>query len=132
MQLDYFTKDNFSLGKESIKTNETLPDYIIEILKNRFDLANMTVGILGMTFKAEIDDFRSSLSFPLEEKLGRIAKKVLCSDEMLQKNEFVSAEYLVSASDLVIIATPHSRYAELAIEVPLVDIWRIHSKESIL
>ena len=132
MQLDYFTKDNFSLGKESIKTNETLPDYIIEILKNRFDLANMTVGILGMTFKAEIDDFRSSLSFPLEEKLGLIAKKVLCSDEMLQKNEFVSAEYLVSASDLVIIATPHSRYAELIIEVPLVDIWRINSRESIL
>lgn len=132
MQLDYFTKNTFDLGKISIKTNEEMPDYIINLLKNRYDLKNMTVGILGMTFKAGIDDFRSSLSFRLESGLQKVSKKVLCSDEMLQKDGFVSSEELISASDLVIIATPHSSYATLKINTPLVDIWRVNPSESII
>jgi UDP-N-acetyl-D-mannosaminuronic acid dehydrogenase len=132
MQLDYFTKNTFDLGKISIKTNEEMPDYIINLLKNRYDLKNMTVGILGMTFKAGIDDFRSSLSFRLETGLLKVSKKVLCSDEMLQKDGFVSSEELISASDLVIIATPHSSYARLKINTPLVDIWRVNPSESII
>ena len=132
MQLDYFTKYTFDLGKISIKTNEEMPDYIINLLKNRYDLKNMTVGILGMTFKAGIDDFRSSLSFRLESGLLKVSKKVLCSDEMLQKDGFVSSEELISASDLVIIATPHSSYASLKINTPLVDIWRVNPSASII
>jgi UDP-N-acetyl-D-mannosaminuronic acid dehydrogenase len=132
MQLDYFTKYTFDLGKISIKTNEEMPDYIINLLLNRYDLKNMTVGILGMTFKAGIDDFRSSLSFRLETGLLKVSKKVLCSDEMLQKDGFVSSEELISASDLVIIATPHSSYASLKINTPLVDIWRVNPSASII
>ena len=132
MQLDYFTKNHFDLGKISIKTNEEMPDYIINLLKDKYDLKNMTVGILGMTFKADIDDFRSSLSFRLENGLQKVAKKVLCSDEMLQKDGFISSGELVLASDLVIIATPHSSYAGLEISAPLVDIWRINPSKSII
>lgn len=132
MQLDYFTKNHFNLGTVSIKTNEELPDYIINLLKDKYDLKKMTVGILGMTFKADVDDFRSSLSFRLETGLQKVAKKVLCSDEMLQKVGFVSSEELIYASDLVIIATPHSRYAGLKITAPLVDIWRINPSKSII
>ena len=132
MQLDYFTKNNFGLGKISIKTNEGMPDYIINLLQNKYNLKTMTVGILGMTFKADIDDFRSSLSFRLKSGLQKVAKKVLCSDEMLQKDGFVSSSKLISASDLVIIATPHSNYAKLKINKPLVDIWRINPSKSII
>ncbi len=132
MQLDYFTKNNFGLGKISIKTNEGMPDYIINLLQNEYNLKTMTVGILGMTFKADIDDFRSSLSFRLKSGLQKVAKKVLCSDEMLQKDGFVSSSELISASDLVIIATPHSSYAKLKINKPLVDIWRINPSKSII
>ena len=132
MQLDFFTKNTFDLGKISIKTNEEMPDYIINLLKKKYDLKNMTVGILGMTFKAGIDDFRSSLSFRLKNGLLKVSKKVLCSDEMLQKDGFVSSEELISASDLVIIATPHLSYARLKINIPLVDIWRINPSESII
>jgi hypothetical protein len=51
---------------------------------------------------------------------------------MLQKDGFVSSEELISASDLVIIATPHSSYATLKINTPLVDIWRVNPSESII
>ena len=132
MQLEYFAKDNFKLGNISIKANEEMPDFIVDFLKAKYDLKNMTIGILGMTFKAGVDDFRSSLSFRLEKELNKVAKKVLCSDEMLQKEEFVSSGELISKADLVIIATPHSSYAKLAIAAPLVDIWRINSSKSII
>lgn len=132
MQLEYFAKDNFKLGNISIKANEEMPDFIVDFLKAKYDLRNMTIGILGMTFKAGVDDFRSSLSFRLEKELIKVAKKVLCSDEMLQKEEFVSSGELISKADLVIIATPHSSYAKLAIAAPLVDIWRINSSKSII
>ena len=132
MQLEYFARDSFQLGNISIKANEEMPDFIVDFLQAKYDLRNMTIGILGMTFKAGVDDFRSSLSFRLEKELNRVAKKVLCSDEMLQKEGFVSSEEIISKADLVIIATPHLNYAKLVITAPLVDIWRINSSKSII
>lgn len=132
MQLEYYTNYKFDLGNLSIKTNEELPDYLVGVLKSRFDLKNMIVGILGMTFKANVDDFRSSLSFRLESILKDLAKKVICSDEMLQKDRFISAEEVVKSADLIIIATPHTKYAELTINTPLIDIWRVNSSKSII
>ena len=40
----------------------------------------MTVGILGMAFKAESDDIRSSLSYKLKRLLRFKAARVLCTD----------------------------------------------------
>ena len=40
----------------------------------------MTVGILGMAFKAESDDIRSSLSYKLKRLLRFKAGAVLCTD----------------------------------------------------
>jgi UDP-N-acetyl-D-mannosaminuronic acid dehydrogenase len=92
----------------------------------------MTIGILGMTFKANVDDFRSSLSFKLEQLLKQEAKRILCSDVLLQKDDFVDTESLINLSDLIIIATPHNFYRDLVIEKPLVDIWRVTKNESIV
>ena len=67
-------------------------------------------------------------SFSLNKKV----KQVLCSDEVLQKDYFISAQDLVNKSDLVIIATPHSAYKKLDIKKPLVDIWQISKGKSII
>ena len=84
-----------------------------------------------MTFKADVDDFRASLSFKLKNILKSKSKKVLCSDELLQKDYFISSEKLIKDSDIVIIATPHNAYSGLIINKPLVDIWRISKSHSI-
>jgi len=132
MQLEYFSKNDFIIGKSAIKVNEEMPDYVVGLLQKSYNLSAMTVGILGMTFKGDVDDFRSSLSFRLKNILEKNARTVLCSDEILQKNYFVSAEELIDKSDLVIIATPHRRYATIDIDKPVVDIWRINKSESII
>jgi UDP-N-acetyl-D-mannosaminuronic acid dehydrogenase len=130
LQLDYFADKGFSLGQASLNINEGLPLYIIEQIKKAFDLENLTVGILGMTFKAGVDDFRSSLSFRLKDELLKVSKKVLCSDPILQKSYFVSINELIEYSDIIIVATPHLEYAKLEFNQPTVDIWRITSTKS--
>ena len=49
-------------------------------LEQQYDLSEMTVGILGMAFKAESDDTRSSLSYKLKRLLKFRAAHVLCTD----------------------------------------------------
>ena len=131
MQLNYFARNRTILGKSAININENFPEYIVELLESKYDLKQMTVGILGMTFKADVDDFRASLSFKLKNILKSKSEKVLCSDELLQKDYFISSEKLIKDSDIVIIATPHSAYSRLIINKPLVDIWRISKSQSI-
>lgn len=130
-QLNYFFSNKFSLGASALRINENLPEFIVEKLHENFELKNNSVGILGMTFKANVDDFRSSLSFRLKRVLEQYSKNVYCSDEVLQKDYFVNKEELITKSDIVIIATPHIEYKTLIINKPLIDIWRITKNESL-
>ena len=80
MQLAAFNNNNFALGQASMQINEGLPLYLTARMAARYDLASMTVGILGMAFKGESDDNRSSLSYKLKRILGVRAAGVLTAD----------------------------------------------------
>ena len=67
MQLYSFAKNDFTLGLNAMSTNEGIVVYIVDKLKKKFKLSEKTVGILGMAFKAENDDIRSSLSYKLKK-----------------------------------------------------------------
>ncbi len=69
MQLAAFNNNNFTLGHAAMMVNEGLPLYVVSRLERRHDLATMTVGLLGMAFKAESDDIRSSLAYKLKRIL---------------------------------------------------------------
>ena len=112
--------------------NENLPDFLVLQLKKKFDLENLTIGILGMTFKGNVDDFRDSLSFKLFEILQKVAKNVICSDALIQKDFFVPENQILEDSDVIIIATPHDQYREIITEKPIIDIWRITQNTSLI
>ncbi len=131
-QLFYYSENSFQIGKVATDINEGLPMFIVNRMQKLFNLSDLSIGILGMTFKSEVDDFRSSHSFQLKEILEKISKKVYCSDEVLQEDYFVAPEVLIDKSDIVIISTPHLRYAKLNIEKPLIDIWRINKSPSLI
>ena len=84
MQLAAFNNNNFTLGHASMMINEGLPLYMVSKLEQQYDLSEMTVGILGMAFKAESDDTRSSLSYKLKRLLRFRAARVLCTDPYAQ------------------------------------------------
>src|SRR3954463_16395230 len=71
MQLAAFNNNDFTLGHAAMMVNEGLPLYIVARMQARWpDLADLTVGILGMAFKGESDDTRSSLAYKLKRILG--------------------------------------------------------------
>ena len=103
--------------------NEGIPLYVLGRLEQRFDLTALTVGVLGMAFKAESDDARSSLSYKMKRVLTGRAARVLCTDPYVSGDpEIVPFETVVAESDLLIIAAPHKAYGDLRTDKPVVDI----------
>jgi UDP-N-acetyl-D-mannosaminuronic acid dehydrogenase len=127
MQLAAFNDNNFVLGTASMTINEGLPLYVVHRLEQRHDLSTMTVGILGMAFKAESDDNRSSLSYKLKRILRFKAAAVLTTDPYVANDPaLVPLDEVLERSDLLIVGTPHRAYADLSPTQPVVDIWDLY------
>jgi UDP-N-acetyl-D-mannosaminuronic acid dehydrogenase len=131
MQLAAFSNNTFALGNSAMMINEGLPLYVVERLTKRYDLANTRVGLLGMAFKGESDDNRSSLAYKLKRILKFKSGGVLTSDPYVKNDfELVSEERVVAESDVLIISAPHLRYKELQVDKPIVDIWNLRGNGS--
>jgi UDP-N-acetyl-D-mannosaminuronic acid dehydrogenase len=84
----------------------------------------MTVGILGMTFKADSDDPRDSLSFKLRKSLAVEAKEVLCTDPFLDADFLTPLEETIERSALLFVGAPHTVYRTTDFRgKPVIDIW---------
>jgi len=127
LQLSAFNVNGFTLGQAAVGINEGLPGFLVERLKQRYKLDETRVGILGMAFKADIDDIRDSLSYKLGKVLRFHGAAVAYSDEFARDPTFITKEQLVAQSDVVIVGVPHSAYRTLAIPagVEVVDLWGV-------
>lgn len=127
MQLSAFSGNDFILGHAAMMINEGFPNFVVRDLSKRYNLSQTKVGILGMAFKADIDDIRDSLSFKLGKILRFHGSEVYYSDEFAKNPDFVSKEKLVKSSEVIIVAVPHSAYKGLAIPAgkEVIDLWGI-------
>jgi UDP-N-acetyl-D-mannosaminuronic acid dehydrogenase len=126
MQLAAFSNNNFALGHSAMQVNEGMPLYLVSKLEEKFDLKNLTVGILGAAFKGESDDIRSSLSYKLKKILQFKVKKVLMTDPYVTIDaDLISLEETLERSDVLIIGAPHIAYKNLATTKPIIDIWNL-------
>lgn len=126
MQLAAFSDNQFALGHSAMLVNEGLPLYLVSRLEQRYDLANLTVGVLGMAFKGGSDDVRSSLSYKLRRVLSFKAREVLTTDPNVTTDAtLLPLDEVVERADLLIIATPHAEYRSLVTDKPVADIWNL-------
>lgn len=127
MQLAAFSQNQFFIGHAAMLVNEGLPAFVVSELSKKLPLQDKTVGILGMAFKAESDDPRSSLSYKLRKILGLSAGRVLASDPYVDDSSLVSEETLLSECDAIVVGTPHARYRELEIpkRIVVMDVWNV-------
>jgi UDP-N-acetyl-D-mannosaminuronic acid dehydrogenase len=125
MQLAAFAHNQFGIGHAAMQINEGLALRVVDDLRRKFNLRDMTVGLLGMAFKAEIDDTRASLSYKIKNALKTCAREVLTTDPFVTTDaEILPLEAVVSRSDLLILCTPHSAYKDADLKgKPVADVW---------
>jgi UDP-N-acetyl-D-mannosaminuronic acid dehydrogenase len=82
----------------------------------------MTVGILGMAFKPNNDDARSSLSYKLRKVLLLEARQVLCTDPYVPDPDLTPLAEVLDRADLLVIGTPHDCYKGLKFKQPVIDV----------
>jgi UDP-N-acetyl-D-mannosaminuronic acid dehydrogenase len=95
-------------------------------MEQTYDLPTLRVGILGMAFKAESDDIRSSLSYKLKRILEFRSGGVLCTDPYVTVDDNLMAlEDVLEQADVLVIGAPHRAYADLVTDKPVVDVWNL-------
>ena len=129
MQLAAFYGNNFYLGHAAMLVNEGMPNYIVRSLKRTHDISGKTIGILGMAFKANSDDKRSSLSYKLRKILETECREVLCTDVYIKDPSFVSIDEVIERADLLILGAAHREYASIDTHgKEIVDIWNFYDR----
>jgi UDP-N-acetyl-D-mannosaminuronic acid dehydrogenase len=123
MQLAAYNHNSVTLGQHAMMINEGLPRFIVDQLKAKEPLQEKTVGILGMAFKGDCDDLRSSLSYKLRKVLTFECRRVLSTDPYINDPTFVSLEDCLAQADVLILGACHSEYRTLKIRQPVVDVF---------
>ena len=122
MQLGAFNHGSFVLGQVAMMINEGMPHLVVQNLKHQYPLADMTVGVLGMAFKPDNDDPRSSLSYKLRKLLLLECRRVLCTDPYVADGELTPLAAVLDQADLLVVGTPHDCYKGLKYRQPVVDV----------
>jgi UDP-N-acetyl-D-mannosaminuronic acid dehydrogenase len=126
MQLAAFSADHFPMGHAAMQVNEGLPGYIVGALEQRRPLRGRTLGILGMAFKGESDDARTSLSYKLKKLAAFRGATVMCTDPYVRDPALLPEDEVLRQADVLVVAAPHRRYRDLDLDGrEVVDIWGI-------
>jgi UDP-N-acetyl-D-mannosaminuronic acid dehydrogenase len=129
LQLAAFTNNQFTLGYAALQINEELPAFLIRQLAAQHPLSDLTVGLLGMAFKADSDDIRASLSYKLKKLLQHQARRVLTTDPLVQGDpDLLPLDQVLTESDVLVLCAPHAEYGDLDSRgKPVLDVWNFLS-----
>jgi UDP-N-acetyl-D-mannosaminuronic acid dehydrogenase len=129
-----YSQNRFSLGVAAFFANEGLALYIVEKISIKFEIKKIKIGLLGMAFKADNDDIRSSLSYRVRKALQLAGAEVIAADQnVLYDQSLVSEKEVLSKSDLIIICAPHEQYKYFNyMDKPVVDIWNLLGQGSLI
>ena len=103
------------------KINESMPSYTVELLEQELKkinkrLENAKVGVLGMAYKATVDDIRESPALKIISMLTEKKANVYAYDPYLKDNSNVdSLNELLEKSDYLILVTDHKEFKDMDI-----------------
>lgn len=102
---------------ESMKTNDSQPEFILnrihEIMKENNIENNRKVGLYGLTYKENVDDYRESPTLQMLELQERhLARPLKCYDPFLVGNKIAENQYddfdeFLVDIDMVVIMVKH-------------------------
>ena len=130
-QLSVANLNQFTMGNAAIEINDGLPNYIVNRLSSQHNLSEVTIGILGMAFKSESDDTRSSLSYSIKDLLSEQCRKVLTHDPYVKNDlDLVSLQVILENADILVIGAPHNIYKTVLTSKPIIDVWNLLKRGS--
>ena len=102
---------------ESMKTNDSQPEFVLnrihEIMKENNITDNRKVGLYGLTYKENVDDYRESPTLQMLELQERhLARPLKCYDPFLEnqkiaENLFYNFDEFINDVDMVVIMVKH-------------------------
>jgi nucleotide sugar dehydrogenase len=101
------------------KINNSMPNYTVELLQNalnqiKLPLKGVTVGVLGISYKANVDDTRESPAFKVIKAIEKFGAKVETFDpHVVKKSTTKKLEDLLKKSTAVVLVTDHKEFKEI-------------------
>ncbi len=125
MQLSAFCNNQFFLGHAAMLVNEGLPNFVVSLLERKVGpLRGKKIGLLGMSFKANHDDTRESLSYKTRKIL--IFKGAAVLDTDVYQPTASKLDEILNTADAFILGVPHQQYLKLNLNgKPFVDCWGV-------
>lgn len=119
------------------RVNENLPGYLINHAKKLKPIKGAKCVVLGLSFKADIDDDRASLSHKIKKILKREMGEVVTHDTYLDPKNL---EETLKGAEFVVIATAHKEYKKpldyykkfVNPNCVFIDIWNVFGKNSVV
>ncbi|OGI26533.1 MAG: hypothetical protein A2359_00670 [Candidatus Moranbacteria bacterium RIFOXYB1_FULL_43_19] len=102
--------------------NNSMPFYTIELLQTALaeigkSLKNADIGILGVSYKANVGDLRESPTLKIIKNLEENGAKLHVYDPYIPEHSNVSGiEEILEKSEAVMVLTDHREFLEIALE----------------
>lgn len=99
--------------------NNSMPDYTIKLLENELKkigkkIEKAKIGILGVAYKADVDDMRESPALEIIKILREKGAEVFVFDPHVRKESNVSGlDELLEKSDYIVLATDHREFRNM-------------------
>ncbi len=113
---------NADLISDARKTNNSMPQHVIDILLDNIDVddtQDKVVGILGIAYKGNVDDIRETPSIKVIELLKENGFKIIANDPLVNDDvieslgvKSVSLDEVLD-TDYVILMTDHDEYKKI-------------------
>jgi len=111
-----FHHDFLSMAR---RINSHMPEFTVEIMQDALNeagkpLKNTKVALLGLSYKANVDDDRESPAYEIQHSLERHGAKVLTFDPYLPANStHKSLKATLEEAEAVLLATNHAEFLKL-------------------
>jgi UDP-N-acetyl-D-mannosaminuronic acid dehydrogenase len=124
----YFIAEKFPLNSKLIRAarevNSGKPYFLAEKIKGMLEPEEKTVGLLGLSYKPDIDDFRESPAIKLGNILKKMGYKVIACEPHVDKGvkdifgfELYGFDDILERSDLVALTARHKEFLDNIVKI---------------
>lgn len=98
--------------------NESMPEYTVQkvmrgLNQDEKPVKNSEIALLGLAYKAGVDDKRRSPAITIKEKLEELGGKIQIYDPHLPEDSDLESLEEALEADCIVIATGHGEYKEI-------------------